>query len=334
MKKELFKTVILLILFMLFSCRESADDEEKGRIVYFDSNTSNLYIADHDGNNSYNLTSSGIVTSAAAHSLVNSFADKNAIAAYTTGTELGIYDLGSFYDYGVIVNAGSTIYNITVSPDRQYIAYTSLPTNALYSIQGVDGSTAYSVNYSQSDYSPISWSPDSKYIVIETDNSGAENLEIRISNLDGSSIRQITNAGGLYNVREPKWSPKGDRILYTSSETSNTNIYSVKTDGSDLKVHTTTAISATEPAWSPNADRIAYIDNSVVYVVDTDSANPKAVFSDYNATAVSWSAYGEWLLVTAYVADNDIFCVDPESGNYFTAAGGAGDQMYAKWLAY
>jgi Tol biopolymer transport system component len=57
---------------------------------------------------------------------------------------------------------------------------------------------------------------------------------------------------------EPAWSPRGNRIAFSAYDGDDTEIYTMKPDGSDIRALTNNAFRDEEPAWSPDGRRIAF----------------------------------------------------------------------------
>jgi Tol biopolymer transport system component len=101
----------------------------------------------------------------------------------------------------------------------------------------------------------------SKYIEPIQENKGRG---LFIVNVDGSDLRQVTNAGN--EDGQPMWSPDGTRIAFTRCERESYpdsfrppfNIFVIDADGSNLTRITNTGENS-EPAWSPDGTKLAYI---------------------------------------------------------------------------
>lgn len=97
---------------------------------------------------------------------------------------------------------------------------------------------------------------------------GAGNLEIFAVRTDGSSPRRLTASPG-YDA-EPRWSPDGQRIVFTSDRDATADqrarrdagafeLYVMNADGSGVRRLTTNDYFDASPAWSPDGRRIAFV---------------------------------------------------------------------------
>jgi len=102
-----------------------------------------------------------------------------------------------------------------------------------------------------------------------------------------SLVYQFSNAqvkvDTLYTVstvvdKYPKWSPNGEMIVFESNRAGSTaQIYSMKSDGTDIKKLTNNSFVNETPVWSPNGQMImysSYIDrndvNNEIFIMNSD----------------------------------------------------------------
>jgi Tol biopolymer transport system component len=157
--------------------------------------------------------------------------------------------------------------------------------------------------------------------------------EIFTSKLDGSSLKQRTNAEGF--SAEPKWSPDGTKIAFTSNRDGNNEIY-VKdlTTGKTLQLTDTVqppgtrALSIDSPVWSPNGAKIAYnrfisyddLEGTWcrdVFVMNADGSNAKDLRGGCGFEYVeAWSPDGTKIAITSafseYPHPRDIWVIKPD----------------------
>src|SRR5262249_51537237 len=99
------------------------------------------------------------------------------------------------------------------------------------------------------------YAPDGKKIVYSReleDKSG----ELRILDLasGASSLVKKTELG--WSI--PRWSPDGDSIAFQDRINGDSEIFSIKPDGSELLRLTNDPAADTEPGWSPDSYRIIF----------------------------------------------------------------------------
>ncbi|MEM9328654.1 MAG: amidohydrolase family protein [Bacteroidota bacterium] len=74
--------------------------------------------------------------------------------------------------------------------------------------------------------------------------------------VSGGEAQAITDPYG--NARQPSWSPDGKKIAFQAYWDGNWHIYTVDTDGSNLKQMTTGDFDHREPHWSPDGTELAF----------------------------------------------------------------------------
>ena len=66
-------------------------------------------------------------------------------------------------------------------------------------------------------------------------------------NADGSGQTQLTHSAN-YSSANPRWSADGKRIMYQSTQEGNWDIYTMKSDGTDVRK----VISSPNADWYPD----------------------------------------------------------------------------------
>lgn len=184
------------------------------------------------------------------------------------------------------------------SPDGSKIAFQSNRSGDMeIFVMNTDGSNLQQLTHSGGfDGGPI-WSPDGKKIVFPSERD--QDPEIYIMDADGTNQKRLTNTPG--DDSHPHWFPDGSRIVFNSPRTSPDlkadwgkqwhEIFSMKTDGSDVKQITSFKTVCTYPSVSPDGKKIAFRRvtdgpafnwdlssnvnnrNSEVFVMDLDGKN-------------------------------------------------------------
>jgi Tol biopolymer transport system component len=95
---------------------------------------------------------------------------------------------------------------------------------------------------------------------------------------DPTSYRRLTEGG---DAHDPRWSPDGSRIAYSSTQSGNYEVYVMNADGSGQHPITDNPAIDRKPAWSPDGTTIAFSSNrdghrgreAAVYLMNTDGSN-------------------------------------------------------------
>ncbi len=101
---------------------------------------------------------------------------------------------------------------------------------------------------------------------------------------DGKNVRRLTTSGS-YNV-SPRWSPKGDRIVYCRQQGNGFQIYAINPDGTeDTKL--TREGSNEHPRWSPDGRFIIFSSKrggrEDIYVMRADGSGQTKVSREKGA---------------------------------------------------
>jgi Tol biopolymer transport system component len=139
------------------------------------------------------------------------------------------------------------------------------------------------------------FSPDGRLIVYESNRgeSQSDNSHLRIVAVDGSGDYELTpRTDGTYEDAGPKFSPRGDVIVFASDRNNargHHDLYTINVDRTNLTRLTYGANNAYSRSWSPDGRRIVY--NSQVMlnaqdpgygalrIIDADGRHPRALTS-------------------------------------------------------
>jgi Tol biopolymer transport system component len=86
--------------------------------------------------------------------------------------------------------------------------------------------------------------------------AGADQNGLRMLDIETRKLTVLTTGAGHENF--PSWSPKGDRIAFTSDRDGNYEIYTIAPDGTGLRRLTNSPGNDAHNAWSPDGEWIAF----------------------------------------------------------------------------
>ena len=108
-----------------------------------------------------------------------------------------------------------------------------------------------------------------------------------------------------------RWSPDGTKIAFSLGGRTNSAIYVVNVDGTNLKRLTDDAAFTGEVAWSPDGKKIAFISQrdgkSHLYLMNADGSDQRKT-SDLVATEPAWSNDGLFL---SFSSNGIIYIIKP-----------------------
>jgi Tol biopolymer transport system component len=150
-------------------------------------------------------------------------------------------------------------------------------------------------------YNPA-WSPDRTRILYRVEGPEGAPIDLKrdgtwMVNVDGGGDHSVTAISGLAGggVSQP-WSPDGNRILMAASKGGPTQIWVMRSNGTEAKALTPDDYEAQYPAWSPDGSRIAFAvskdDAFRIYVMKADGSDPKPITDGPMDNWPSWSPDG------------------------------------------
>ena len=180
-------------------------------------------------------------------------------------------------------------------------------------VMNADGSRPTQITFNDRDDETPVWSPDGKQIVFARDHDpvrGQVDNDILTMKADGTRERNLTNSPGVHDV-EPDWSPDGDRIAFAGERDGDSEIYTLKPDGSRLRQLTANTAWDGEPSWSPDGRRIAFTSDrdateetpfqSEIYTMRADGDDQtRLTFDDLSDFHPAWSPDGRRIAFASF----------------------------------
>ena len=142
-----------------------------------------------------------------------------------------------------------------------------------------------------------SWSPDSKRIAFSS-GKFPEGREIYVMDAGGSNIKQLTR--NTFADEYPMWSPRGEKILFSTNREGTWKLYVMNLDGSNPKsLGIETSNDPNDPcraAWSSDGSKILFPvtreGKREVFVANVDGTNMVRLIT-MNANYPQWSPNGK-----------------------------------------
>jgi Tol biopolymer transport system component len=209
---------------------------------------------------------------------------------------------------------------MSLSADGRLLAYTSFANSETMQSVAFDPTTAtvrgepVPVVAGSRPFTSPTPSPDGRWLAFS---SMAPQLDIFISQADGSGIRQLTNDRATDKF--PTWSPDGQQIAFMSNRDGKDQVWSIRPDGSGLRRLTAaTAGAGFFSDWSRDGSKLIFHgmeapDDSKMFVFDPrlewTHQNPRAISTlvepDLRFAESSWSPDGQQLAGVAHRVGKD-----------------------------
>jgi Tol biopolymer transport system component len=225
-----------------------------------------------------------------------------------------------------ITTPAQSAMRFSLAADGRRIAYTAITTTGISNVQkiGLDATTLrvkgdpeWVTTGTRFSASPDA-SPNGQWVAF---NIALPRPDIFIARWDGTGLRQLTNESA--NLA-PRWSPDGTRLAFSSNRGGNLNIWTINSDGSNLRQLSHYGGSAMNAVWSPDGTRVAFTDLHARRVFIFDPARPWTAqtpqvlppFEPAGFWAFDWSPDGKWLAGAAIRPAAGIVVYSPQEDRY------------------
>ncbi len=177
-----------------------------------------------------------------------------------------------------------------------------------------------------------SWSPDGAKIVFETDRDVVDGLvvmaivpgdlgrEVYTVGADGTNPTDLTNSPDSDGY--PRWSPDGDKIVFSSYRDGNWEIYTMNTDGTGQTRLTNNPSDDYLASWSPDGSWITFHSsrdgNTEIYKMARDGLSmTRLTTSSDSDWGPSWSLDGQSIVFQSF-RDGNVEVYRMSSSGAFT----------------
>jgi tol-pal system beta propeller repeat protein TolB len=193
---------------------------------------------------------------------------------------------------------------VTFPPPGRIVFVSNRPGNkGSLMIMSADGSNVTQLTPVNTEAFHPSYSPPRNLVVYSTNQPPNKPAYLYTITLDG---QVEANPGGqsFNDWWQPAFSPDGQRIAFVSARNGNMDIYSMNSDGSDLKQLTDDPARDLSPAWSPDNMRLAFVSErrggADIFLMNADGSSPVRLTT--NGHNPAWSPDGQQI---AFVSTRD-----------------------------
>jgi len=132
--------------------------------------------------------------------------------------------------------------------------------------------------------------PTTAKIVFTSQPNGKQkgNRDIYIMNPDGTEQVNLTRHKA--DDFQPTWSPRGERVLFTSDRAGITDLFLMNADGTNVQQVFQKRVGRQAPTWAPDGKRIAYFrfdarrDEAALYIAAIDGTGEEHIANGWHPT--------------------------------------------------
>ncbi len=248
-----------------------------------------VYISDYDG---YNVEQITFDESIALFPRWSPLGDKIVFYSYKNGDPMLYLTNHTSKNVRTLLDRKGLYSGASWAPDGKSLAFT---------LSREGDSDIYTINLAKKTVDRVTtrggintsatFSPDGKKIAFVSNRSGSPQIYVR--NLKSGSEERLTFQG-TYN-QSPSWSSL-DRIAFSSYEEGRYNIYTMDSNGRNLRKLTEDQGDSEDPCWSPDGRYIVFSSNRRgayhLYIMNENGQNQRRItFLKGAQTSPSWVAY-------------------------------------------
>jgi Tol biopolymer transport system component len=154
-------------------------------------------------------------------------------------------------------------------------------------------------------------------------------------NADGSDQRNLSQHPASDD--DPRWSPDGSQIAFSSDRSGNYDVYTMDADGTNLQRLTQNPAVDAQPAWSPDGTQIAFVSlrdgNAEIYVMDVDGSDLRRVtHTEADEFEFDWSPDGTRIVFAlSEGAHADIYVMNSDGSERQQLTGTGAQDFYPRW---
>jgi len=187
-------------------------------------------------------------------------------------------------------------------------------------VANADGSNQRAATANRSINTFPGWSPSGESILYTSYRYANRPLLFVSTRGRGKPGRVLSRLGDRMPQYRGVFAPLGPRLAVVMSEGDASEIYTVDSDGRDLRRLTNNRVIDVSPSWSPDASRIAFVSDRSgspqIYLMNANGSDQRRLtFQGSYNTNPAWSPDGRWIAYeTRLEGQFDIWLIDPTGG--------------------